>query len=276
MTRADMHIHTYYSDGTQSPANAVAAAVRAGVGLICVTDHDTMAGSGETAALARAAGIRAADGIEISAYGEVKVHVLGYGLDRNCPQFISYRNEAVQGSYARCEDTLKKLSSRGIDVPVSAVLAERAVPDTPVHSMFICRAAAKLGYARSAGAFYLACIADGKFAHSRAGRLSPERAVEVITACGGWASLAHPGRIALDAAQKEELVARLVSRGLRGIEAVYSAHTEGETLYYKEMARRYGLLITGGSDTHSADGPRSVGTPEFYPDEELLRALQTD
>ena len=77
MTRADMHIHTYYSDGTQSPEDVIAAAEAAGLGLIAVTDHDTMGASGQVKELAAEAGIRAVDGIEISAYGEVKVHVLG-------------------------------------------------------------------------------------------------------------------------------------------------------------------------------------------------------
>ncbi len=274
MIRADMHIHTYYSDGTQSPADVIAAARKAGLGLVCVTDHDTMGGSGEVRKLAADAGIRAVDGIEISAYAEVKVHTLGYGLDRDCAAFKKYYKQAVEGSYARCEDTLKKLKERGIEVPLTAVLAERTVESTPVHSMFICRAAAKLGYAKSAGQFYLSCLADGKFAHSRVGRLTPEQAVETINACGGWASLAHPGRITLDEGIKEKLISRLKDLGLRGIEAVYSGHTVKETAYYKEIARKYGLLVTGGSDTHFSGGPRAVGTPEFYPDEALLDALK--
>ncbi len=273
MIRADMHIHTYYSDGTQSPADVIAAAKRAGLGLICVTDHDAMGACGEVKRLAREAGIRAVDGIEISAYGAVKVHTLGYGLDSGCPAFARFYKEAVEGSFARCEDTLGKLAARGIKIPMEAVLAERTVEGTPVHSMFICRAAAKLGYAQSAGRFYLAYLADGKCAHSRVGRISPEEAVKVIAGCGGISSLAHPGRIDLEKGAKEALVARLKDLGLNGIEAVYPRHTESETAYYKEIAQKYGLLVTGGSDTHFAQGSLCVGTPPFYPDEELLSAL---
>lgn len=273
MIRADMHIHTYYSDGTQSPADVVAAAKRCGVGLICVTDHDTMAASDEVKSLAAEAGIRAVDGIEISAYGDVKVHTLGYGLDKNCAAFRRYYREAVEGSFARCEDTLNRLKARGIVVPMDAVLAERTVQGTPVHSMFICRAAARLGYADSAGNFYLSYIADGKCAHSRVGRLSPEQAVAVIKECGGISSVAHPGRISMQRDAKEKLIFRLKDLGLDGIEAVYSGHTEIETAYYKEIAQRADLLVTGGSDTHFTTGPRTVGTPEFYPDEALLGAL---
>ncbi len=274
MTRADMHIHTYYSDGLQSPADVVAAARAAGLGLICVTDHDTMEAAGETKKRAAEAGIRAVDGIEISAYSSVKVHVLGYGLDRECAEYKRYYKGAVEGSFARCEDTLKKLASRGIIIPFDAVLGERSEDNTPVHSMFICRAAAKLGYAGSAGEFYMAYIAEGKCAHSRVGRLTPQEAVRTICDCGGLASLAHPGRIALDKSVREELICRLADQGLRGIEAVYSGHTDIQTAYYKEIAQKFGLLVTGGSDTHFRTGSRSIGTPIFYPDEELLRALE--
>ena len=149
MIRADMHIHTYYSDGTQSPGYVVSAAKAAGVNLICVTDHDTMGASGEVKRLAFKAGIRAVDGIEISAYGEVKVHILGYGLNRECAAFKSYYKEAVEGSVARCEDTLNRLRARDIVVPIDDVLAERTVEDTPVHSMFICRAADAKRFART-------------------------------------------------------------------------------------------------------------------------------
>ena len=274
MTRADMHIHTYYSDGTQSPADVIAAAEAAGLGMIAVTDHDTMGASGQVKELAAEAGIRAVDGIEISAYGEVKVHVLGYGQNRECAAFRRYYKEAVEGSFARCEDTLKKLKVQDICVPIDKVLAERAVEGTPVHSMFICRAAAKLGYAKTAGEFYLSYIVDGKCAHSRVGRLTPEQAVKTIKECGGISSVAHPGRISLEKNVKEGLISRLKALGLDGIEAVYSGHTVEETVYYKELARRYNLLVTGGSDTHSTVGSRRVGTPEFYPDEQLMRALE--
>lgn len=274
MTRADMHIHTYYSDGTQSPEDVIAAAEAAGLGMIAVTDHDTMGASGQVKELAAEAGIRAVDGIEISAYGEVKVHILGYGQNRECAAFKRYYKEAVEGSFARCEDTLKKLKAQDICVPIDKVLAERTVEGTPVHSMFICRAAAKLGYAKTAGEFYLSYIVDGKYAHSRVGRLTPEQAVKTIKECGGISSVAHPGRISLEKNVKEGLISRLKALGLDGIEAVYSGHTVEETVYYKELARRYNLLVTGGSDTHSTVGSRRVGTPEFYPDEQLMRALE--
>ena len=122
MIRADMHIHTYFSDGTASPAEVVAAAVGAGLGLVCVTDHDTMDGCGRVKELASAAGVRAVSGLEISAYADVKVHVLGYGLDTSCAAYKNYYKNAVEGSFARCYDVLAKLKARIPDCAITTDL----------------------------------------------------------------------------------------------------------------------------------------------------------
>ena len=83
--------------------------------------------------------------------------------------------------------------------------------------------------------------------------------------CGGFCSIAHPGRISLEKEGVIKLLERLIPLGLGGIEAVYSGHTDSQTQYYKELADRYSLLVTGGSDTHFKEGNRKVGVPYFIP-----------
>lgn len=274
MIRADLHIHTYYSDGMQSPEEVINAAKARGLGLIAVTDHDTMNGSDEVKRLASAAGITAVDGLEISAYSDVKVHILGYGLDKNCDLFKAYYARTMQGAEERCADVLSKLKKHGIRLTVEEVLRERKCPSSPVHSMYIARAGARKGYAKSPGEFYLTYLNMGKCAYSCVGRPTPERALEVIEGCGGVSSLAHPARITLENDKKLALIDTLVNCGLQGIEAVYSGHTDSETAYFKEIAAKYNLLVTGGSDTHYTEGNRQVGVPQFYPDQRLLSALK--
>lgn len=274
MIRADLHIHTFYSDGTQSPSDVIASAKARGVGLISVTDHDGMNGSDEVAGLATASGIIAVPGIEISAYTGVKVHILGYNTDKNCAAFRNFYAQLCKGAEERAYDILSKLKKRGFNLTMEEVLRERKCPVSPVHTMYIARAAARKGYGRSPADFYLSYLALGKCGYSSVGRPTPEKAVEVIGECGGFASLAHPGRITLDADKLETLIKELSDRGLCGIEAVYSGHTDSDTAYFKETAQRYNLLVTGGSDTHFTEGNRTVGVPEFYPDERLLCALK--
>ncbi|MGN0818167.1 MAG: PHP domain-containing protein [Candidatus Coproplasma sp.] len=273
MIRADMHIHTYCSDGTQSPADVMSAAMARGVKLVAVTDHDSMNASVEAAALAGDCGIYAVDGIEISAYTDVKVHILGYNVKKDSPALAGFLQRLTDGAEERTADILAKLKRRGFNLTMQEVLRERKCPTSPIHVMYIARAAARKGYGKSPADFYLSYLNAGKCAYSAIGRPTPKEAIDAIVCGGGFASLAHPGRITLDADKKLSLIKELTGYGLCGIEAVYSGHTESDTAYFKEIARRLNLLVTGGSDTHFSEGNRAVGVPEFYPDERLLCAL---
>lgn len=275
MIRADLHIHTYYSDGLQSPQDVVQTAVKNGVNLIAVTDHDNAVGREEVKKLAIEAGIYAVDGVEVSAYeGDLKVHTLGYNLNFDAPEYISFYKRLLAASVERAADSVKKLNIGGIKISVDEVLAERKNIDSPVHTMLISYVAVKKGYCAHPYDFYARYLNYGKIGFSNIGRPTPEEAVKIIKACGGVSSLAHPGRISAGREEVTALIEKLKSCGLGGIEAVYSGHTDRETQYYKELAERYGLLITGGSDTHFLNGGHAIGTPAFYPDEALLSALK--
>ncbi len=275
MIRADMHIHTYYSDGGQSPADVIRAAKRKGVNLISVTDHDNSNGRREVRDLAGRAGITAVDGEEISAYsGDVKVHMLGYGMDYSDPAYIAFGKKLYDGADERAFDILSKLAAVGVRITYGEVVRERRCRQSPVHATHIAVAGARKGYARSPYDFYVRYLNYGTAGFSCICRPTPEETAEVVKKCGGFCSLAHPGRISMDKDGVIALIERIIPHGLGGIEAVYSGHTVKETQYYKELAERYGLLVTGGSDTHYAEGNRAVGDPLFYPDEKLLSALK--
>ena len=273
--RADLHIHTYFSDGGQSPADVIRGANRAGVNLISVTDHDNSNARHEVKELALKSGIIAVDGEEVSAYdGEVKVHILAYGMDYSNPAYAKFNKKLYDGAEERTFDILKKLAAAKINISYGDVLRERRCKASPLHATYIAVAGARKGYASSPTSFYMRYLNYGEVGFSCICRPTPEETAEVISACGGVSSLAHPGRISLEKEGVIKLLQRLKEAGLKGIEAVYSGHTMGETQYYKDLAEEYGLLITGGSDTHYSEGNRKVGTPPFYPDDALLSALK--
>ena len=275
MMRADLHIHTYYSDGLQSPEDVVNAAKANGVNLIAVTDHDNALGRNEVRKLAVDAGICAVDGIEISAYdGDLKVHTLGYNLDFDHPSFVAFYKKCLASSEERVADIIKKLNRGGIAIDYNEVLAERRDSNSPLHTMLVAYVAVKRGFSANPHDFYYKYLAYGKMGYSNIGRPSPEEAVEVIKSSGGISSVAHPGRIFAGRDEILKLIYKLKDLGLDGIEGVYSEHTVIQTQYYKELAEKLGLLITGGSDTHFRTGSHVIGTPEFYPDEKLLSALK--
>ena len=272
--RADLHIHTYYSDGLQSPDDVASIAENNGVELISVTDHDTALAYPEIFSCCEKRGVRAVYGIEISAYSNgVRLHTLGYGISPENATFNKFLKELQEGSLIRTEDILSKLKKVGINLTLDEVLAHRKSDKAPVHAMYISRVGAQKGYAPNPFAFQKNYLSRGCVAYSGLCRPSPERAVEIIASCGGFASLAHPGRIELDKGEVISLVKRLVGCGLKGIEGVYSAHTPQETAYYTEMAKEYGLYVTGGSDTHLKEGNKRIGTPVFDCGEELCEKL---
>lgn len=272
--RADLHTHTYFSDGLLSPSDAVTLAIRNGVQLLAVTDHDNMLGCAEVADVCRQRGILSVKALEVSAYLDTKIHVLGYALDDTHPAYVAFAKRVYDGSWERAYDVLAKLKKAGVSVSLDDVLRERRCPQSPLHTMYIARACTRRGYASSAPRFYLDYLNQGKVGYSNVGRPTPQEAVQVITQCGGFASLAHPGRINMEKQEVVDLVNSLCEAGLGGIEAVYSAHTVDETAYYKELAKQKHLLVTGGSDTHVDGGNRAIGKPEFYAEDELLARLK--
>ncbi len=270
-----MHIHSYYSDGLLSPGEIVAAAKKNGVGLIAVTDHDCALAYPEVSALCNDNGIKTVKAIEVSAYaGEVKIHTLGYNIDDKKPEFAEFLKRLYDGALTRCEDIVSKLNKNSVNITVEEILAYRKSQLSPVHAMHISRAVALKGYCGgNANAVFLNYLAWGKCAFSNLCRPSPEEAVEVIAACGGFSSLAHPGRIDMPADGLLKLIKSMKVCGLGGIEAAYPAHTDRETAYYKETARDLRLLVTGGSDTHFFGGNRKIGSPVFYADKSLAEKL---
>lgn len=273
--RADLHTHTIFSDGKQTPEELAFNAKKTGVALLAVTDHDNMDGDERKRAAAEKEGIFYVSGIEISAYTDVKVHIMGYGLDSNSEAYRSFMERRKVGSYERAEDVIKKLSSHKIFVTLDEVEECHPVKNSPLHTMHIARAVAKKGYYPDEFAVYRECLKKGQFAYSDVMRPTPEEAVQTILGAGGICSLAHPGRIEKEENEKEELLLSLVKKGLNGIEAVYSSHTEREEETFRAWAKKYDLLVTGGSDVHQ-EGlfGRRVGFPFFEPDEKLLLALK--
>ncbi len=273
--RADLHLHTYYSDGQFSPAEIVGRAKACGLQLIAVTDHDTALASEEVKELCKDEGLKSVNGIEVSAYdGDVKIHILGYNIDINCADYKNFSEKLYKGSFTRAEDIIFKLNKMGVKIDMREVLAERKCSLSPVHAMYIARAASEKGYAQTPFKFYTEYMNTGKGAYSNLCRPDPETAVEFIHACGGIASLAHPDRIELSKDGVKELIKRLKGVNLDGIEAVYSTHTAIKTAYYKETAKAFNLLVTGGSDAHYPSGSKKIGTPFFEADTQLLKSLK--
>ena len=270
--RADLHIHTVYSDGAYTPEEIARRAKEAGIELLSMTDHDSLEGMDEKRAAANKYGLKFVSGWEISSYEGDKVHVLGY----NCTageEYRSFLEKRKTGAVLRAQDMIDKANAYlGFHVTMEEVERGHLKKGAPLHTMHVVSA-----FAKRLSKKPLECHAElfekGKPAYSDLWRPSPFEAVKAIHACGGLAVLAHPGKIRLSEEKRIALMDALVEEGLDGIECYHMSHTEMETEYFKAYAAQRGLLVSGGSDFHQDGGKRILGLPEFHADERLLSAL---
>lgn len=273
--KGDMHIHTTASDGQLTPEEVVSIAKNTGLDFLAVTDHDTVYNLPNVKFHCKSAGIIPLNGIEVSAYeGNLKVHTLGYGFDCENAGFKKFTQTLLQNSLERTEHILKKLNMCGVNINMSDISAVRISAETPIHAIHICRAAVNKGYDTDPFCFFRKYLIPGAPAFSNICRPSPEEAISEINSAGGFAVIAHPGRIELEREELRGYIFRLVSAGLKGIEAVYSTHTVIETAYFKELAEELCLYITGGSDTHFNGSNRKIGEPVFCPSAALRQRLK--
>ena len=273
MKRADLHTHSIYSDGKYDPDDLCRRAKLAGVEVISITDHDTMNGLEEKRAAAEKHGMGYVDGWEISAYQEdERFHVLGYGC--NCGEaYQKFMQQRIDGALARAEERVQKLNAAGIPVTMERVYACQADKTAPIHTMHVAKAVSMLLHMK-AGDVCERYLEKGCVGESMLGRPSPFDAIDCIHTSGGVAFLAHPGRIKMPEEDKEGLILSLKERGLDGIECYHTTHTPLQAEYYSGLAKKYGLRISGGSDTHKEGGTRAYGQPLFYVDEEFLAYLR--
>jgi len=253
----DLHSHTNESDGSSSPAELIAEAERAGVGVLGITDHDTFAGYDQSVALAREAGIELVRGIELSTklHGR-SVHLLGYfPAEDGLTDFRQWILGLQASRWERNRRLAARLRELGFDIRVEEAEAQgRGMTGRPHFA----RVMVEKGYVasiREAFDDYLDESAKG-YVYRR----EPEFAEGAarIRAAGGVASLAHPVRVAGDLAA---MLPELWAAGLNAIEAYHSDHTPEETEHYLELARRFGLKVTGGSDFHGTVKPEArLGT----------------
>jgi 3',5'-nucleoside bisphosphate phosphatase len=247
----DLHSHTNESDGTCSPAQLIAEAVAGGVTTLGITDHDTFSGYDQAVAHAGSAGIDLVCGIELSTklHGR-SVHLLGYFLGPNGQgDFRAWVLELQASRRERNRRLAVRLQELGFDITIKEVEARgRGMAGRPHFAQIM----VEKGYVanlRQAFDDYLDESAIGYVA-----RMEPGFAegVERIRNAGGIASLAHPVRVREDVAAA---MPELRDCGLNAIEAYHSDHTPADTSLYLELARKHGLLVTGGSDFHGEVKP---------------------
>jgi predicted metal-dependent phosphoesterase TrpH len=251
----DLHTHTTASDGRCSPAELVARAAAAGVTVLSVTDHDTVAGCEGVAAACEAARIEFVPGIEITAVrDQADLHMLGYFIDTKSAALRSFLVDQRQQRIDRIRQMIGKLAAFGIRLDADAIV-QPAIddPSRSVGRPWIARALVAAGYVASVNDAFGIWLSRGKPAFVARETAPPEQVIERIHEAGGIASIAHPGLVGRD-----EWIAPLVEAGLDAIEVYHTDHDKAATKRYRALAERLERAMSGGSDFH---GDESHGSP---------------
>ena len=248
---ADLHCHSYCSDGLRTPAQAVQEAHAAGVRALSLTDHDTVDGIEEATAASRDRGIEFVPGTELSGHIEEReVHLLAYFVDWRSSALDDYLSLQKQRRHERGVAIVERLNDLGVELTIKEVL-DRANGGLVARPHI---AAAMIG----SGAVATKEEAFDRYIGDRGPAVVPKRrcpvgdVIDLVHSLGGVAVLAHPGK-----SMPVAVVTYLVEQGLDGLEVYHPAHQPAQIEHYTRLAERYDLLQTGGSDSHGEpEGPR--------------------
>ncbi|MDQ2815324.1 MAG: PHP domain-containing protein [Actinomycetota bacterium] len=257
--RADLHVHSNASDGTDPPAEVIRRAVRAGLDVLALTDHDTVAGHAEARqALAGNGGLILVPGLELSCQMDGRsLHLLAYLFDPDHAELAAELGRIRDDRVLRARAMVGRLTELGVDVSWDqvAALAGPAVIGRP----HIARAMTASGAIAAPGeAFTADWIGEGGRAYVSRYALDPVRAIGLVRAAGGAAVLAHP-RAGRPWLTSDEQIAGLAAAGLAGVEVFHPDHSASERARLLALARDLGLLAGGGSDDHGHLSGHRVG-----------------
>ncbi len=267
--KADLHIHSKYSDGTDGVEEIVFKAKAARLGLIALTDHDTVKGVKEICAEGRRQGLRVLPGIEMSTYAICEVHVLGYNVDPDSDELSARLAQIEAQRTERIKAILSNLKKYNIELDESSIFDRSGT----VGRMHIAKQLLAKGYCQTVTEAFDRYLGERGLAYVPSKRITPLEGVKLIKSAGGVAVIAHPLQF-LQKGILGDLIGGLKTYGLDGIEVWYPTHTTEDTAKLYEIAKRERLAATGGTDYHGANKKGvELGDVDYTPDRYALEKL---
>ena len=243
---ADLHLHTRFSDGTETPERVVELARAAGLAAIAITDHDNVEAIPIAAPVAQRHGIELIPGIEMSASTDgVEVHLLGFFLDLAHQGLARHLTEQQARRVERVHEMVRRLRQAGLQLTAEEVFA--VAGEGTVGRPHVARVLLNHGYISTLAEAFDRYIGPDNPGFVPGSPLSPRRVIRVIREAGGVPVVAHTVHLKCD-----RLIEQFVTDGLAGLEVYHSDHTPELVRRYGQLADRLGLLKTGGSDFHGA------------------------
>jgi 3',5'-nucleoside bisphosphate phosphatase len=248
MSKIDLHVHTNASDGKLPPEEVVALAARQGVGLLAIADHDTVAAYSRAVEAARNyPDLKIIPAIELSSHAPGnEVHILGYFINCGSPILESELKILRSSREERVKAMVAKLQGLGLAITLERV--QEIAGAGSIGRPHIAQALMEKGYVTEFREVFDKYIGQGGPAYVDRHKLTPEQAIELVLQCGGFPVLAHPTTLNLDAHLPGMLAA-----GLMGLEVYYKDYMPETRQDLANLARKYRLFVTGGTDFHGIE-----------------------
>lgn len=250
----DLHTHSTCSDGTLTPEELMFHAKENGLSAIALTDHDTIAGIEKARPIAEKLGLELVPGVELSTdYQNQEVHILGYYIDGNHPDFAAKLQEFIDGRHNRNIKMTKLLQQEGFDITLPAL--QKTYPGSVITRAHFARYLVEQGFVKDRNTVFSKYLGDGCRCYVPREKITPFEAIKLIQMGKGLSFFAHPVLCRMNHQRLHSFIQQLEDAGLNGLEAVYSMNTPGEEKNMLELAQEYELLVSGGSDFHGSNKP---------------------
>lgn len=272
----DLHMHSTFSDGTDTPAQLLELAEELGLGAVALTDHNTVAGLPEFLSAAKGKKVRAIAGTEFSTdYRGTELHILGLFLK---PEHFLSITALLEDYHRRKEqsnrDLVDKLNAAGYDVDYDKI--KNSTPEGQVNRALIAAELTRLGHTESIQAAFKQLLSPKCGYYIPPARPSPFETIRFIKSLGAVAVLAHPF-LNLEEEPLREFLKEAVPCGLDAMETMYSTYDERTTAVAKQVADDFGLLHSGGSDYHGKNKPHiqmGIGQGNLAVSQGLMTAME--
>ncbi len=259
--KIDLHTHTTYSDGRNTPEELINLAKENNYDIFAITDHDSISGYLKVKQKAQELGITLIPGAEISTlYNDNDIHILAYFFDSENRKFLEMLNFIQESRKARAIKMIDKLNELGKHITLEEVTELSGKTDL-IGRPHIARALVNKGYCRNIQEAFFNFIGNDCPAYYPKLSVSPEKAIEIIKQAGGISVVAHPFQL-----DDEFVLLELIEMGVQGIEVYYRLHTNEQVKFYGNIADKYNLIKTGGSDYHGDPNGRIVFGDYSAPD----------
>ncbi|MFC6705564.1 PHP domain-containing protein [Flexivirga alba] len=256
--RIDLHSHSTQSDGTETPAEVMRSAAKAGLDVVALTDHDTTRGWGQAARAVAETGVTLVPGIEIScAYDGISIHLLGYFIDPLDAPLLRELERARASRRSRAERMVERLAP---DTGLTwQQVQDQFGADTTIGRPHIADALVAAGVVASRDEAFTAYLASGSKYHVSHYAPHPSVATRLVRGAGGVPVMAHPFAAARGRTVGPDVIEGMADAGLAGLEIYHRDHTDEAIGQGLQLAERLGLLVTGSSDYHGTGKRNQLG-----------------